>query len=81
MSKYEIQIREIVNMQGSITVLELARALSVSDQTIRRVVRPLVERGEIAKVHGALVSNRSPIDPPFMSRMSQNKAAKIAIAR
>ena len=51
MSKYEIQIREIVNMQGSITVLELARALSVSDQTIRRVVRPLVERGEIAKVH------------------------------
>ena len=81
MSKYEAHIQEIVNLRGSISVLDLARELKVSDQTVRRVVRPLVERGEICKVHGALVSNRSALDPPFLARMAQNRAAKVAIAR
>lgn len=81
MSKYASQIQEIVNLRGTISVLDLARELNVSDQTIRRVVRPMVERGEINKVHGALVSNRSALDPPFLSRMTQNRAAKVSIAR
>lgn len=81
MSKYETHINEIVNLRGSISVLDLARELQVSDQTIRRVVRPMVARGEISKVHGALVSTRSALDPPFLARMSQNRAAKVAIAR
>ena len=81
MSKYEPQILEIVNLRGSISVLDLAHELHVSDQTIRRVVRPLVERGDVGKVHGALVSTRSALDPPFLARMAQNRAAKIAIAR
>lgn len=81
MSKYEPHILEIVNVRGSISVLDLAHELDVSDQTIRRVVKPLVERGDISKVHGALVSNRSALDPPFLSRMTQNRMAKIAIAR
>ena len=81
MSKYEAQIQEIVNLRGTISVLDLARELNVSDQTIRRVVRPLVECGEIRKVHGALVSNRSALDPPFLARMTQNRAAKVLIAR
>ena len=81
MSKYESQIQEIVNLCGTISVLDLAHKLDVSDQTIRRVVRPLVERGEIRKVHGALVSNRSALDPPFLARMAQNRAAKVSIAR
>lgn len=81
MSKYESQILEIVNLRGSVSVLNLAQELNVSDQTIRRVVKPLVERGDVSKVHGALVSNRSALDPPFLARMSQNRTAKIAIAR
>ncbi|WP_421855308.1 DeoR/GlpR family DNA-binding transcription regulator [Oricola sp.] len=81
MSKYEAQIQEIVSLRGTISVLDLARELKVSDQTIRRVVRPLVECGEIRKVHGALVSNRSALDPPFLARMTQNRAAKVQIAR
>lgn len=81
MSKYETHIAEIVNLRGTISVLDLARELGVSDQTIRRVVRPLVDRGEISKVHGALVSNRSALDPPFLSRMAQSRSAKVAIAR
>eukprot|EP00216_Chloropicon_sp_CCMP2111_P005462 CAMPEP_0198243896 /NCGR_PEP_ID=MMETSP1446-20131203/31553_1 /TAXON_ID=1461542 ORGANISM="Unidentified sp, Strain CCMP2111" /NCGR_SAMPLE_ID=MMETSP1446 /ASSEMBLY_ACC=CAM_ASM_001112 /LENGTH=134 /DNA_ID=CAMNT_0043927833 /DNA_START=37 /DNA_END=438 /DNA_ORIENTATION=- len=81
MSKYNTQILEIVNLRGSISVLDLAHELRVSDQTIRRVVKPLVNSGEISKVHGALVSNRSALDPPFLARMTLNRSAKIAIAR
>lgn len=81
MSKYGSRILEIVNLRGSISVLDLARDLGVSDQTIRRVVKPLVERGDLSKVHGALVSNRSALDPPFLARMTHNRPAKIAIAR
>lgn len=81
MSKYELQILEIVNLAGSIRIQDIARELNVSDQTIRRVVPPMVARGDISKVHGALVSNRSALDPPFLARMTQHRTAKIAIAR
>lgn len=81
MSKYDAQILEIVSLRGRIRVLDLARELNVSDQTVRRVVQPLVTRGDISKVHGALISTRSALDPPFLARMTQNRTAKIAIAR
>lgn len=81
MSKYETKIVELVNLRGTMSVLDVADELGVSDQTVRRVVRPLVDRGEIGKVHGALVSTRSALDPPFLARMTHNRAAKVAIAR
>ncbi|MGH1575833.1 DeoR/GlpR family DNA-binding transcription regulator [Planktotalea sp.] len=81
MSKHKDQILYFVEMRGTITVLELAHLLGVSDQTIRRVSQPLVESGEITKVHGALVSNRIASDPPYLARMKLNREAKVAIAR
>ncbi|MEO9826390.1 MAG: DeoR/GlpR family DNA-binding transcription regulator [Paracoccaceae bacterium] len=79
-SKYTDQILRTVDMMGTVTVQELSQILGVSDQTIRRVTRPLAESGVLRKVHGALVSIKSALDPPFLSRMSQNRNAKIAIA-
>lgn len=81
MSKYEREILSAVHLRGTITVAELSQLLGVSDQTVRRIARPLVERGEFEKVHGALVSTRRAMDPPFLSRMEQNRTAKVAIAR
>ncbi len=81
MSKYESQLLQTVDMRGTVSVLELSRILGVSDQTVRRICRPLVERGDLRKVHGALVSNRSALDPPFLSRMNLNREAKVTIAR
>ncbi|NYI27771.1 DeoR/GlpR family DNA-binding transcription regulator [Sulfitobacter geojensis] len=81
MSKYKAQILHAVNMRGTVSVTELSQILGVSDQTIRRVSQPLVESGELDKVHGALVSNRTASDPPFLARMNQNRSAKVAIAR
>lgn len=81
MSKYEQDIRNAVSLRGSVSVNELADLLEVSDQTIRRIVKPMVERGEVEKVHGAIISTQTLADPPFLARMNRNKQAKIAIAK
>ena len=80
MSKYEKDILSTVNLHGRISVMDLAQILRVSDQTIRRIVKPLVDSGQIAKAHGALVSTQNVLDPPFTARMTTNRAAKVAIA-
>lgn len=79
-SKYSEEILRRVDMMGTVTVQELSQIMGVSDQTIRRVSRPLAKRGVLSKVHGALVSNKSALDPPFLSRMNLNREAKVAIA-
>lgn len=80
MSKYEQDVRNAVSLRGSVGVSELAKLLNVSDQTIRRIVKPMVDRGEVEKIHGAIVSTQTLTDPPFLARMNRNKQAKIAIA-
>ena len=80
MSKYEQEILSTVNLHGRISVMELARILRVSDQTVRRIVKPMVAKGSLSKVHGALVSTQNVLDPPFLARMTKNRAAKVAIA-
>lgn len=80
MSRHEQEILSTVNLRGTVSVTELAQILDVSDQTIRRIVKPMEERGDIKKVHGALVSTQSLMDPPFQSRMNKNRAAKAMIA-
>ncbi|MEZ5824206.1 MAG: DeoR/GlpR family DNA-binding transcription regulator, partial [Geminicoccaceae bacterium] len=61
-------------------VQELARRFEISDQTVRRIVKPLAEKGRLRKVHGAIVSTDNPGDPPFMARMNLARQAKAAIA-
>ena len=66
-SKYSEEILRRVDMMGTVSVQELSQIMGVSDQTIRRVTRPLAERGALSKVHGALVSTKS---APSMSDRS-----------
>ena len=80
-SKYSEEILRRVDMLGTVTVQELSQLMGVSDQTIRRVSRPLAEQGALSKVHGALVSTKSALDPPFLSRMNLNREGKVAIAK
>ncbi len=80
MSKYAHRIENAVALRGSISIVELSELLGVSDQTIRRVVRPLVDEGKVRKVHGAIVSLDKPVDAPFHTRMQISRAEKTAIA-
>lgn len=80
MTKYAYQIENAVALRGSISVGELSELLGVSDQTIRRVIKPLVDEGKVRKVHGAIVSVERPVDAPFHARMQLMRAEKAAIA-
>ena len=80
MTKYAYQIENAVALRGSISIGELSDLLGVSDQTIRRVIKPLVDEGKVRKVHGALVSVDRPVDAPFHARMQLMRAEKTAIA-
>lgn len=80
MSVYEQEVLSAVALRGTISVRELATLLSVSEQTVRRVVRPLVERGAVDKVHGAIVGRSSPGEAPFLARMTVHQREKVAVA-
>ncbi len=80
MARYEDDVMNAVTLRGSVTVRELALLLHVSEQTVRRIVKPLVERGEVEKVHGAVVGRTRPGEAPFLARMTINQRAKVAIA-
>lgn len=80
MTKYAYQIENAVALRGSISVGELSELLGVSDQTIRRVIKPLVDEGKVRKVHGAIVSVERPVDAPFHARMQLMRAEKAVIA-
>ena len=80
MAKYDQDILNAVALRGTLTVTELADMLDVSDQTIRRIVKPLVAAGKVEKVHGAIVSVENPMTAPFQIRMQHNREAKARIA-
>lgn len=80
MARYEEEVLNAVSLRGTISVRELATLLHVSEQTVRRVVQPLVERGVVEKVHGAVVGRSRPGEAPFLARMTVHQREKVAIA-
>ncbi len=80
MPRYEEEVLNAVSLRGTLSVRELATLLNVSEQTVRRVVQPLVERGVVEKVHGAVVGRSRPGEAPFLARMTVHQRAKVAIA-
>jgi DeoR family transcriptional regulator, glycerol-3-phosphate regulon repressor len=80
MGKYDQEIVSAVSLRGTMTVGELADMLGVSDQTVRRIVKPLVVSGQLEKIHGAIKTVENPMTAPFLARMQHNRAAKASIA-
>ena len=75
------EIVRLVRERGSITVADLSAMLGVSQETVRRDVRPLALTGEIVKMHGAIALPHDVGEAPFERRMRENAEAKRAIAR
>ncbi len=71
----------LVRQYGTISVADIAKSLEVSEETIRRDARPLQERGDIAKLHGALTLPHYVGEAPLERRMRENVEAKRAIAK
>jgi DeoR family glycerol-3-phosphate regulon repressor len=78
--RLEHDVLSVVSLRGSVGVRDLAVLLGVSEQTVRRVVRPMVTRGQVSKVHGAVVATQRPGEQPFLARMDVAREAKVAIA-
>ncbi|WP_406647475.1 DeoR/GlpR family DNA-binding transcription regulator [Aliisedimentitalea scapharcae] len=77
----EVELIEALRrLGGSARSADLAKALDVSEETVRRTIKSLSKSGEVARVHGGayLVGNKN--DPSFFRRISQNAAEKRVIA-
>jgi DeoR family glycerol-3-phosphate regulon repressor len=81
LQKRQNEIMASVRLHGSCSIIELARELEVSDETIRRNIKPLVHQGLIDKVHGGVVlSQQQEPEPPFGKRMNEHVEAKQLIS-
>ena len=85
MTTYERRqmLLELLRQQPGLRVRELAKALSVSEGTIRNDLNALEEEGRLQRVHGGAVLDDSEQfqNNSFLRRFRQNPAAKRAIAR
>jgi DeoR family transcriptional regulator, glycerol-3-phosphate regulon repressor len=79
-SRHQSEILQAVRMRGSCTIGELAAHLDVSGETVRRHIRPLVDRGLVRRVHGGIMLPDHLEEPPFQRRMLENREAKQRIA-
>jgi DeoR family glycerol-3-phosphate regulon repressor len=81
LQKRQNEIMASVKQRGACSIIELARQLEVSAETIRRNIRPLVDQGLIDKVHGGVVlSQKQEPEPPFGKRMNVRVEAKQLIS-
>ena len=74
------EILKLVREQGACAIGQLAEQLQVSDETIRRNVKPLVVEGLVEKVHGGILLPDQYHEPPIHKRMRQQAEAKKRIA-
>ncbi|RBP44034.1 DeoR/GlpR family DNA-binding transcription regulator [Garciella nitratireducens] len=80
----QIQIAQLVENKGSVTVHELMEIFKVSESTIRRDLTELDANGKLVKVHGGAIALHSvycTTDDDFKERKNWNKEGKIAIAK
>ena len=78
------RIQQLVEADGSVTVVDLASQFQVSDMTIRRDLQDLEVRGLVRRIHGGAITPdrpRSPIEPPMLRRINGQALAKRRIAQ
>ncbi len=70
-----------LDLHGSCTVSGLASQFEVSDETIRRDIKVMANKGLVERVHGGAVLPDLFREPDFQKRLNRNAEAKKAIAR
>lgn len=60
---------------------ELANALDVSEETVRRTIKALSKSGSVARVHGGAYLVGTQSDPSFFKRIEQYAREKRAVAK
>ncbi len=76
------RILQLVGTNGSVRTAEVARSLSVTEETVRRDLEKLETEGKLNRTHGGAMRGESGRrDLPFTSRESMNVPEKRALAR
>lgn len=75
------EILDLAKARRTLSISELADALGVSTETIRRQIKPLVAQGLLSKTHGAVQLPSQVQEPAFQRRMRDQPAAKQHIAQ
>jgi DeoR family glycerol-3-phosphate regulon repressor len=70
-----------LDLHGSCIVAGLAEQFAVSDETIRRDIKVLANKGLVERVHGGAVLPDLFREPNFQKRLNRDAEAKKAIAR
>ncbi len=79
-SKRQSDILQAVKANGSRSIAEIAEALGVTTETVRRNLKPLVERGLVTKFHGGVMLPEEVEEPPFQRRIAVNGDLKRKVA-
>lgn len=77
----QLQIIDIIRLQGRVSVDDLVKEFASSPETIRRDLSLLARTGKILKVHGGAMLPGSYEEGSFQQRMSESTAAKRLIAK
>jgi DeoR family transcriptional regulator, glycerol-3-phosphate regulon repressor len=75
----QAEILRLVREQRTCTITDLASRFDVSDETIRRNIKPLIADGLLVKVHGGVMLPERLDEPPFQRRMAASLDGKRAI--
>lgn len=65
--------------QGTISVRDFAERFEVSDETVRRDIKALLQTGRVEKVHGGARLRENPFEAAYVQRLNENLRAKQAI--
>jgi len=80
-TRRQSEILKTVQNLGSCSINELAISIGVSDETIRRNLKPLSARGLVLRVHGGVTLPDALHEAPFQKRIQENAEAKKQIAK
>jgi DeoR/GlpR family transcriptional regulator of sugar metabolism len=74
-------IAELVRRQGSVRARDLVEQLGVTDETIRRDLSRLAERGIVRREHGGAIATKRQDETTTAVRLREHADEKIAIGR
>ena len=81
LSARQERIVDILRAVPSISTVELAQRLAVSDETVRRDLQGMVRDGLVQKFHGGVSLHRDVQESPFQQRLHTHVGVKRLLGR
>jgi len=76
-----LRIKSLLDEYARMSTDQLAQALAVSRETVRRDILELEAQGLLRRVHGGVVATAARLEPPFVERQRLHAREKRAIAQ